>query len=85
MAAGPEEKHRRPAPAALQGREALESTRDSRSERLSGLNGVTFAKMPNNGERELEESTPVERQGIKLLIYHKKNSDLELSKRTAVT
>lgn len=34
----------------------LESTRDTGDKRLQGLNGVTLAKMPNSGVRELEES-----------------------------
>ena len=38
------------------GRETLESTRDQGVERFSELNGVTLDKMPNIGERELEES-----------------------------
>jgi len=36
---------------------ALESTRHLGGERLSGLNGVTLAKISNNGEREFKEST----------------------------
>jgi hypothetical protein len=35
----------------------LESTRDSRDERLLGLNVVTLAKMLNIGEKKLQEST----------------------------
>jgi hypothetical protein len=35
----------------------LESTRHPGGERLSDSMRVTLAKMPNNGERELKEST----------------------------
>ena len=38
-------------------RDPLESTRDPEGERLSGLSGVTRAKMPNNEEMELKDIT----------------------------
>ena len=39
------------------GGDPLESTIDLGGERVSELNGGDFPKMPNNGERELEESS----------------------------
>jgi hypothetical protein len=38
-------------------REPLESPRNLGDERLSGINGVTLAKIPKSGEREFEKST----------------------------
>ena len=43
--------------------------RDLRCERLSRLNGVTLAKMTNNEERKLKESTAVDRWGLKWRVW----------------
>jgi hypothetical protein len=40
-----------------QGEGGVGTTRDLGGKRISGLNGVTLAKMLNIGERELKEST----------------------------
>ena len=46
-----------------QGEGGVGTTTDLGGKRISGLNGVTLAKMPNIGERELKESTTSKKTG----------------------